>query len=770
MKMKRLCSAVLSGALLLTACSAPAGSGSSGTGTSAAPAAETVPMGAFVEQDVTPADAADSGFVLLKGLDDTLTLMDVGADPALRWDSADGGDTWQKSELAWLDADARAQLGDITDMTLMEDGSLVVANRKAELYHVAADGTCTQIPVKELEGYAEPDERGEEAVHVGVNRLIGLSGGRFYLEYSGYVISEGNVYQSMEEPNGSGIYELDGTCVADLGPFFGAATANGSYLFRYNDSTLAVYDAVTGQQDNGKTGRVEGLQDLGANAVMMADNDGNVYFYSTSGVARYVPGGNLLEMLIDGVNYSFGMPSELLNGAVTRSGPQFFMQTQDSAGLAHLYRYTYDAQASQTQRTLRVWTLQDSDELRQVVSLFRKDNPDVQVRLEVALDGTAELGTQAEDTIRTLNTQMLAGEGPDVLILDGLPAQQFARSGMLSDLSPYVDPDLLYEPFATPFRQDNKVFMLPALFHMAVLTAHAGQADSLDSLETIAQAVQNGADMWDVTGGTGFGQPQEESRRPLLFFDDSADLFRVLWTTSAPAILANGHLDTDALDAFLNVYKTISDKYNLSAQDGSLYSIGFGTNQLFYEVPNSMHCYMMDSSFAALSIAQNLPVLAYPATFHGTQMAPDEDTAVRLAPGLSAGAWQPVLLAGVSAASGRQELAGRFVASLLGEVFQSTALPGGMPTTRAGMAAQLAAQDEAYAEYVQEGLLPEARGSYPVDVEALIARLGQPVLLPATVTDAVRQEARALGAGQSTVEEAAQAIESALQLYLAEQA
>lgn len=229
-------------------------------------------------------------------------------------------------------------------------------------------------------------------------------------------------------------------------------------------------------------------------------------------------------------------------------------------------------------------------------------------------------------------------------------------------------------------------------------------------------------------------------------------------------------MDADALDAFLNAYKAISDKYNLSAQDGSLYSIGFGTDQLFYEVPNSVHCYMRDSSFAALSIAQNLPVLAHPATFHGEQMAPDEDTAVCLAPGLAEGAWQPVLLAGVSAASGQQELAGRFVASLLGEAFQSAALPGGMPTTRAGMAAQLAAQNEAYAEYVQEGVLPEARGSYPVDVEALIARLGQPVLLPATVTDAVQQEARALGAGQSTVEEAAQAIESALQLYLAEQA
>lgn len=529
MKMKRLCGALMAGALLITSCSAPAASGNTGAGSAATPASgAAAPVGAFVERDVTPAEAADSGFVLLKGLDNTLTLMDVGADPALRWDSADGGDTWQKSELAWLDADARARLGDIMDMTLMEDGSLVVANRKAELYHIATDGTCVQIPVAELEGYAEPDERGEEAVHVGVDRLLGLPGGRFYLEYSGYVISESAAYQSVEEPDGSGIYELDGTCAADLGPFLGDVSADGSHLFRYSDSTLTAYNAMTGQQDGSKTGRVEGMQNLSVNGAMMADDDGNVYFYSTSGVARYVPGGNLLEMLMDGTNYSYGMPSELLNGGVALSGPQFFIQTQDSAGLAHLYRYTYDAQASQAQTILRVWTLQDSDELRQAISLFRKANPDVQVRLEVALDDAADLGTQAEDAIRTLNTQMLAEEGPDVLILDGLPAQQFARSGMLSDLSPYVDADLLYEPFAMPFRQDDEVFMLPALFRMAILTAHAGQMGSLDSLESIAQAAQNGADMWDMASGTAFGQPQEESRRPLLFFDDSADLFHVL--------------------------------------------------------------------------------------------------------------------------------------------------------------------------------------------------------------------------------------------------
>ena len=43
----------------------------------------------------------------------------------------------------------------------------------------------------------------------------------------------------------------------------------------------------------------------------------------------------------------------------------------------------------------------------------------VYVRYEVGMDG--EDGVTKEDAIRKLNTRILAGDGPDVIILDGLP-------------------------------------------------------------------------------------------------------------------------------------------------------------------------------------------------------------------------------------------------------------------------------------------------------------------------------------------------------------
>ena len=42
-------------------------------------------------------------------------------------------------------------------------------------------------------------------------------------------------------------------------------------------------------------------------------------------------------------------------------------------------------------------------------------------------------GLTKDDALRTLNTELLAGEGPDVLILDGADLESFSGSGLLED-------------------------------------------------------------------------------------------------------------------------------------------------------------------------------------------------------------------------------------------------------------------------------------------------------------------------------------------------
>ncbi len=44
------------------------------------------------------------------------------------------------------------------------------------------------------------------------------------------------------------------------------------------------------------------------------------------------------------------------------------------------------------------------------------------------------------DAIRTLNTEVMAGEGPDILFMDGLPVNSYIEKGLLADVSDVMNP------------------------------------------------------------------------------------------------------------------------------------------------------------------------------------------------------------------------------------------------------------------------------------------------------------------------------------------
>ena len=57
--------------------------------------------------------------------------------------------------------------------------------------------------------------------------------------------------------------------------------------------------------------------------------------------------------------------------------------------------------------------------------MFQLEHPDVRVEL---IDGQITSGsTTVSDTIRALNTELLGGNGADLLVLDGLPAESYRK-------------------------------------------------------------------------------------------------------------------------------------------------------------------------------------------------------------------------------------------------------------------------------------------------------------------------------------------------------
>ncbi len=52
---------------------------------------------------------------------------------------------------------------------------------------------------------------------------------------------------------------------------------------------------------------------------------------------------------------------------------------------------------------------------------------------------SGEDSVTVSDALRTLNTDIMAGKGPDVLILDGMPVENYIQKGLLEDITDTVE-------------------------------------------------------------------------------------------------------------------------------------------------------------------------------------------------------------------------------------------------------------------------------------------------------------------------------------------
>lgn len=208
----------------------------------------------------------------------------------------------------------------------------------------------------------------------------------------------------------------------------GLTACNGTTLFVYGyEGGTAAYDLETGHMQT-EAASAAGGEDYPSS--LAADADGNLYLLSEKGVRRAVPGGTLAETVMEGSMYTFGSPLAAVRGFTALPGNTFALAVQTEEG-GRVLHYVFDETVSAVpDKEVRVYALNDSPTVRAAITNFQQENPDVRVNFEVGTSG----GASAEDALRTLNTELVAGKGPDVLILDGMPLQSFIDKGVLAEL------------------------------------------------------------------------------------------------------------------------------------------------------------------------------------------------------------------------------------------------------------------------------------------------------------------------------------------------
>ena len=270
-----------------------------------------------------------------------------------------------------------------------------------------------------------------------------------------------------------------------------------------------------------------------------------IYLAGKKGVHRHVIGGGAMEQIIDASLSSFGNPARHLLGMVTLENNEFMAIFTDAC----LIRYVYDTTVPTVpNETVRAYSLTDNASLRQAISLFQAQNPEVYVEYEIGMEeGSA---VTREDALKKLNTQIMAGQGPDFLILSDLPADSYIEKGLLADLGPLIDSlegeEKLFDNVVDAFRKDGSLYTVPCDVNLPTILCREKYISDIQGLEDIADAMEKlradnpGKDLLRVCSEKGVMKTFSVGYAPF-------------WKTEA------GEIDLQAVEQFLTQTKRIYD-------------------------------------------------------------------------------------------------------------------------------------------------------------------------------------------------------------------
>lgn len=416
-----------------------------------------------------------------------------------------------------------------------------------------------------------------------------------------------------------------------------------------------------------------------------------------------------------------------------------------------LCHYVFDAgTASVPPTTLTVYGLSDNSTVRQAAAVFQKDHPEVRVEV---LNAGLENGSVGEEIVRALNTELLSGNGADVLILDGLPAESYREKGILMDIREVFEEIQNETPVMEKVlfgftEEDGAVFWMPARISAPLVI---GEKDAVAAYGGLAQ------------------MRAYEGEKPLAAADTYENLLRQVGALRYKEVFGNGieGLTQPVLTDYLETVKALGTangaKVLFSEQE--LENMWVNNYTVPYGIRGSAIHYDMGLADSGVENVVSLFDLAISAAVREKHPESDFNTVD--------GIYFPSVMAGVNQATGQPELAKEFIKYLFSTEVQREEFNDGFPVEKQAQEEQCAREKENY-------MLGVGGDGYSISAEwpdletrremfEILGQLDTPVLVDETVMEMIVNGSRDYFNGKSTVEEAVSAISRQLMLYMAEQ-
>lgn len=273
----------------------------------------------------------------------------------------------------------------------------------------------------------------------------------------------------------------------------------GNKIFALTPEGILLFDSLTGEALEAEKLLDEMIQADRSLADIVSDsakplvfsegiNEEGFAYATNDGIYYHTIGGNVSELLVNGSITSL-TDTSIGFGSLVMADKEHFLVQIVMDGKAKILFYQYEPDVSAVpEAELRVYALNDTVVLRQMIASYQKKNPDTYVNLQIGL--SEEDGMTTEDALRALSTEILAGNGPDVMILDGMPVENYVEKGILMDISDVVEQidasEGLFENVVSAYEQKGKIYTIPTRFYFNAVAGMPEAVAAGTSLEKLA--------------------------------------------------------------------------------------------------------------------------------------------------------------------------------------------------------------------------------------------------------------------------------------------
>lgn len=204
-----------------------------------------------------------------------------------------------------------------------------------------------------------------------------------------------------------------------------------------------------------------------------------------------------------------------------------------------MYTYSYsDELANKELEEITIYSLYESESIRQYSAQYQNDNPNVVINYEVGI--TEDSGQTENDAIKALNTELMSDNAPDILFLDNLSSDDLINKGMLEDISDIVNSkkESLFENILDVYFTEDKIYSLPLRVKIPVIF---GEEDIINKFSNLENILDN----------------KDEINNRLFGTYSARDILNLMYNINNDKLIKNNIININEIKLFLENIKEI---------------------------------------------------------------------------------------------------------------------------------------------------------------------------------------------------------------------